>query len=121
MINRVILTLLKIRSKKEPNDYLIAGSGTFFMLWLNAFSLAGIYCIYRKINFIELYLSYSVLIMTGTIIGFVGAQLYARYIQKENKTGTLRMIPGLYIFLYFIFSVLSSIIILYHAAKMFYD
>lgn len=93
MINKVILSLLEIRSKKEPNDYLIAGSGTFFMLWLNVISLIGLYFIYYKINFIAFFVKHQAIIWPFTIIGFLGFQFYARYIHKKYKQVHLRLSP----------------------------
>jgi hypothetical protein len=110
IINNVIYTLFLISRKRKLKDhYLISGTSTFFILYLNVLSLIALFCWLCHFNFISFFILNEVWFLIITLIGFVASQLYAKKIicQIQKNEIECSSLPPIKILLYSVLSVLT--------------
>jgi len=120
MINRLIYTLYLVsRKRKLGQHYLMSGGSAFFLLYINCLSIWMIVGCLTGTDFFDGFVRNEKMILLLTIVGFFGAQLYAKTVIKNNfkNVAAIRKIASINVLLYAFASVASLFIAMAVAAK----
>lgn len=108
MLRRVIYTLyLFSQERKIGDDFLMSGGSVFFLIFINSMTILAIVFGLMKKSFGTFFVEHEYIILSVTLLCFLGAQLYARYIIKriEKQHTVIKKLQPVSILAYALVSV----------------